>query len=308
MKLLIELPTWLGDAVMATPAIENIFHHYPNAEVSLIGSINSIQVFKYHPKVSKTFLLNRKIVSLARDIISFEEFDVFFSFRGSLRARVNKLIIPAKRKFQFNFQRYTSKHQVEKYNCFVNESLGINSIPKKLIIHKHAQKKQKKNKLLGINPGASYGSAKRWYPKKFTDVAVELSSKYEIIIFGSKSEKDFAKDIEKNLIDKSITNYQNLAGKTNLTELISKISELDLFVTGDSGPMHVAAAFEVPTVAIFGPTNHEETSQWMNKKSVIVKKNLNCQPCMKRKCPLKHHKCMKLIEASEINDEIKKII
>jgi heptosyltransferase-2 len=64
--------------------------------------------------------------------------------------------------------------------------------------------------------------------------------------------------------------------------------------------MHLAAAFQIPTVAIFGPTNDKETSQWMNEKSIIVKKNLECQPCMKRTCPLKHHNCMKLIKASDV--------
>ena len=102
-----------------------------------------------------------------------------------------------------------------------------------------------------------------------------------------------------------MTNYQNLAGNTTIPELISRISNLDLFITGDSGPMHVAAAFQVPTVAIFGPTRDKETSQWMNDKSIIVKQNLNCQPCMKRTCPLQHHDCMKLITAVEVLDAVK---
>ena len=80
-----------------------------------------------------------------------------------------------------------------------------------------------------------------------------------------------------------------------------------LLITGDSGPMHVAAAFQVPTVAIFGPTQDDETSQWMNDKSTIVKKNLDCQPCMKRTCPLKHHNCMKLIKANDVLTVVAKL-
>jgi heptosyltransferase-2 len=105
-----------------------------------------------------------------------------------------------------------------------------------------------------------------------------------------------------------VTNYKNLAGNTTITELINKIASLDLFITGDSGPMHVAAAFQVPTVAIFGPTEDQETSQWMNKYSAIVKKNLNCQPCMKRTCPLQHHNCMKLIKAAEVLSVTKSLL
>ena len=91
-----------------------------------------------------------------------------------------------------------------------------------------------------------------------------------------------------------------MAGKTTIPELINHISNLDLFITGDSGPMHVAAAFQVPTVAIFGPTKDDETSQWMNDKSIIVKQNLDCQPCMKRTCPLNHHRCMRAIKSSDV--------
>ena len=69
--------------------------------------------------------------------------------------------------------------------------------------------------------------------------------------------------------------------------------------------MHLAAALQVPTVTIFGPTKDKETSQWMNQKSGIVKKNLDCQPCMQRVCPLTHHNCMKLVETSDVLKAVK---
>jgi heptosyltransferase-2 len=138
-------------------------------------------------------------------------------------------------------------------------------------------------------------------------VASELSDRYDIVIFGGPDEQDIAMDIEKLLIKKDVKNYKNLAGKSTIPELINRISNLNLFITGDSGPMHVAAAFEVPTVAIFGPTKDNETSQWMNKKSLIVKKNLDCQPCMKRTCPLGHHDCMNLIKAVDVLDSVKSL-
>ena len=81
-----------------------------------------------------------------------------------------------------------------------------------------------------------------------------------------------------------------------------------MFITGDSGPMHIAASFQIPTVSIFGPTRVEETSQWKNVQSVVVKKNLDCQPCMKRTCPLKHHNCMKLIKSDDVLIALDKII
>ena len=71
--------------------------------------------------------------------------------------------------------------------------------------------------------------------------------------------------------------------------------------------MHIAASFNIPTVAIFGPTKHNETSQWMNVKSTVIKKTLSCQPCMKRTCPLKHHNCMKEIKALEVLSAVKRL-
>ena len=109
------------------------------------------------------------------------------------------------------------------------------------------------------------------------------------------------------MIEKGVNNYINLVAKTSIDELINQIANLDLFITGDSGPMHLAAAFQIPTVAIFGSTNDKETSQWMNENSMIVKKNLECQPCMKRECPLKHHNCMKLVHASDVLEAVKQI-
>jgi len=306
MKILIELPTWLGDSVMATPAIENIVKHFGVAEITLLGSLISIDALQRHPNVIHSYVLDKNYINLYKVLNGFDKFDLFFSFRNSLRTKFIKFCISSKNKYQFNSAKFNKLHQVEKYNNFINNSLDIETIAKQLTLHIKKKNKDGESKLLGINPGASYGSAKRWYPKHFADVAINLSSEYDIVIFGGPGEKDIAKDIENYLIKKGVDNYQNLSAKMNIKELITQISKLDLFITGDSGPMHLAAAFQVPTVTIFGPTKDKETSQWMNEKSLIVKKNLECQPCMKRSCPLKHHNCMKLVEASDVLAAIKK--
>ena len=70
--------------------------------------------------------------------------------------------------------------------------------------------------------------------------------------------------------------------------------------------MHIAAAYQIPTVSVFGPTNDKETSQWKNTNGIILKKNLDCQPCMKRSCPLKHHNCMKFLESSDVLEAVQK--
>ena len=308
MKVLIELPTWLGDCIMATPAIENIVNFYNDIEITFVGSFVSIEAMKDHPKAVKTVVLDKKYSVLYKNAKGLGGFDVFFSFRSSFRTKFLKFFVSANSKYQFDKNKYINCHQVKKYNDFVNNSLNINTNPEELKLYTKNQSSNTSQKsILGINPGASYGSAKRWYPQEFAKVASELSSQYDVIIFGGPGEKDIAMDIEKSLIEKGVDNYQNLAGETTIPDLINHISKLDLFITGDSGPMHVAAAFQVPTVAIFGPTKDDETSQWMNEKSIIVKKNLDCQPCMKRTCPLGHHDCMNLIKAVDVLQSIKNL-
>ncbi|WP_369178966.1 lipopolysaccharide heptosyltransferase II [Candidatus Thiodubiliella endoseptemdiera] len=312
-KILIEIPTWLGDCVMATPAIENIIKQYPNIQITIFGSSVATEIFKYHPQVDRIVVdesRNKKyrIYYLYRLAKQLGRFDCALSFRRTITSKL--FIFFTKASLKKKYRRYDKipTHQVNRYNDFVNIALHKNNIASKLIIHTNSKPLKLDKKILGINPGASYGSAKRWYPDEFAKVASVLSAQYNIVIFGGNSEVDIASDIEKKLVDNGVKNYTNLAGKTSVSALIKQLSILDLFITGDSGPMHVAAAFQVPTVAIFGPTKDKETAQWMNQKSVIIKKNLECQPCMKRICPLKHHNCMKKIKANEVLDATVKIL
>ena len=301
-KIFIELPTWIGDCIMATPSIENISKNYGNPEITFAGPVNSLDLMRHHPNVHDTVVLKKKFSDI-NEIRKYQEnFDLFFSFRGSIRSNLLKFFVLSDEKFQFNKGKYNVGHQVEKYNNFINDSLNINSKPGGLKIYKNPNLDYHDyaRPTVGINPGASYGSAKRWSPKKFSEVALMLSPNYDIVIFGGPKEIDIASDIESELTRIGVSNFQNFAGKIGIDELVHAIAKLDLFITGDSGPMHIAAAFKIPTVSIFGPTKDNETSQWMNPKSAIVKKDLDCQPCMKRTCPLGHHNCMSQINAKDV--------
>lgn len=303
MKIFIEIPTWLGDAIMATPAIQNIIKTYPNATITLLGSYVSTKAFEGYPNIEKIVVDETKkggnrylnLIKLAR---SLGEFELAFSFRRSFSSRFLLFFIKARQKF--GYKRFTKQeiHLAIRYNDFVNRSLGINNPTKDLKLYFKPFVYNKPT--LGINPGATYGSAKRWYPKEFAKVAIALANKYDIIIFGGPTELDIANDIASELVNEGITNFTNLAGKTTIKELIEKIAGLDLFITNDSGPMHIAAAYKIKTVAIFGPTKFTETHQWNNPFEIIVKKDLDCMPCMKRVCPLGHHDCMKEIKASDV--------
>jgi len=303
MEILIETPNWLGDAVMISPSLSNLQKSFNDANFTFIGSELAIELFSDFPNLKECYSIDKSYIKNIKLLPKIGKFDLFISFRSSFRTTILKNLICADKKIQFNKRIYNSGHQVEKYNQFINQELNLNNDAGKLILHSTASRFKSNKKTIGINPGAAYGSAKRWTKEGFVNVAAKLSKDYEIILFGSTKEVDICNYIEKELIKSGAQNLTNLAGKTSIQELMENIKALDVFLTGDSGPMHIAAAFQIPTVSIFGPTKHLETSQWKNENSVIIKQDLPCQPCMKRSCPLKHHQCMKLIKPNKVIKE-----
>ncbi len=322
MKILIILPNWLGDAVMATPAIELLSAYYPRAEFTFVGSFVAIEALKYHPSCKNAIVDETKkapnrvkaTYELAKKLGSF---DMALSFRNQIHSSLllrltGSVLCIAKKSWHSMFllshtptikaDKHLSKQYAEL--AMINtDTWNKTTPPLKLYI----EPKKFDKPMMGINAGATYGSAKRWYPERFAAVAKEYSESYDIIIFGGPNEVEMASEIEANLKASHVSNYTNLAGKTNIKELCSLIGGCSLFVTNDSGPMHVAAAYKVPTVSIFGPTKHTETSQWMNEKSIIVRHEMPCAPCMRRECPLGHHECMKSIEAAEVVEAVREL-
>jgi len=292
MKLLIEPPTWLGDAVMASGAIKEVIKYFNADEVIFLGSFVSIELFK---PLGKTILIDKK--HRIKQFLSLEKVDVFVSFRSSIYSK----ILGLKAKKSYIFSKNYEGHQVEKYSKFVNSFINQNKIYKPSLEYKPFKYFKP---TIGLNPGATYGSAKRWYPEEFAKVANALGKTYDIIIFGGPGEEDIANDIEKNL---TIKNYQNLCGKLSIKELCEKIGGLEMLITNDSGPMHIASAYDIKIVALFGPTKYTETSPY-SKNYKIVTKDLECAPCMKRECPLKHHNCMKEISADEVIKTAKELL
>ncbi len=319
MKLLIILPNWLGDALMATPAIEALCKVYPDATLTLVGSYVSLEALKHHPQCTRAYVDETKkggnrFLNTYRFAKLLGVHDMGITFRNQLHSslllRLSGTRITAARSSWHSRALLSHPVKPNRPAHLVEQYLDIAQAlsPKPLEtgpLCLHIQPRHYERPTLGINPGATYGSAKRWYPEKFAEVARTFSDRYDIVIFGGPNETQMAGDIETRLGGINVT---NLAGKTTVNELCAMIGGLDLFITNDSGPMHVAAAYGVPTVAVFGPTRHLETSQWKNEKSVIVRHEMECSPCMKRECPLGHHECMKSITAAEVIEAAKKII
>ena len=151
-------------------------------------------------------------------------------------------------------------------------------------------------KLVGVNPGAYFGSAKRWLSDRFAELLDRLIEKEnaEVVIFGASNELQIAQVIQSYMRCQPLI----FSGKTSLAELIAMISVCDLFITNDSGPMHLAAALRVPTLAIFGPTDEVATGP-LSPTAVLVKKKVECSPCLLRECPI-DHRCMTRISVDEV--------
>jgi len=322
MRILIILPNWLGDAIMATPAIELLVKYYPDAQLTFVGSYVSIEAIKHHPNtqlaiVDETKKASSRLLATYKLAKQLGKFDMAISFRNQIHASLllrftGTVITIARNSWHAQLllshtpKINTQQHLVKQYAqlAMVNTNNFDGEIPP-LKLYIPAKKFEKPT--LGINAGATYGSAKRWYPERFAEVAAHFKEQFDIIIFGGPNEVEMAQDIQNHLEKLGVTNFTNLAGKTTIEELCATIGGCSLFITNDSGPMHVAAAYQVPTVAIFGPTRYKETSQWMNEKSIIVRHEMECSPCMKRECPLKHHECMTTITASEVIEAVKNL-
>jgi heptosyltransferase II len=165
------------------------------------------------------------------------------------------------------------------------------------------------NPIFGLNPGAEYGPAKRWPVERYIAAAKEIRKRTNCawILFGGKNDTEQTNQIQSALGDGP--GVVNVAGKTSLRELMSLSKLCRVFLTNDTGPMHVAAALGVPTVAIFGSTSPEMTAPLAaNGSSLqILASDAPCSPCFLRECPI-DFRCMKGIGVEPVVEAVLKTI
>ena len=172
----------------------------------------------------------------------------------------------------------------------------MESVKKKFGLEKIAQP------ILGLNPGAEYGPAKRWPVEKFTAAAKEIQQRTNCswILFGGKDDLQLATQIESK-IQNPKSKIQNLAGKTSLRELMSLLKSCRVLLTNDTGPMHVAAALGTPVVVPFGSTSPELTGPGLpgDARNQLLKSDAPCSPCFLRECPI-DFRCMNGISVASV--------
>src|SRR4030067_2066103 len=334
-KILIRCTNWIGDAVLTMPALAAVRQKFPDAEISILVKPWVAGLFENSPDIDRIIIYDDKKYSrlcgkrkLVSDLKK-HKFDMAILFQNAFEAAFLSFLAGIPVRYGYNTDgrgmllthkikpsdETLKKHQVWYYldllkpmGITIEEpelSLKIENKNKTAASNVLKKNRIKKDELIiGINTGASYGPAKRWLPDRYAKLAEMLIERYNarIILFGSKDDKEVANEIASLSSHKLI----NLAGKTSLSEATATIERCRLFITNDSGLMHIAAALNVPVIAIFGSTSPERTGPY-GKGHHIIYKNVECSPCLKRECPT-DFKCMELISVDEVYSRAEKMI
>jgi len=341
-KIIIRGTNWIGDAVMTLPAIAAIRSLFPDSQLDVLARNWSSPVYKYskhtdniiefeRPKGLPTFAIISRIAKKIRG----NGYELAIAFPNSFEsALIFKIAgIPKTYGYNTDFRSVIlsravdlpgykgTKHEVFYYLNLVEKVFGKKwkegSLAPEPVLHipqdeqNRARGLLKKNgwngksRLLGLNPGAAFGPAKCWPAEKYRELAVALTQTFPdstIVVFGTEREREAGEEICVPLGKRAI----NLCGRTALDEAICTISVLDLMVSNDSGLMHVAAACQVPLVALFGSTNPVTTGPF-SKQARVIKHELPCSPCLSRECP-RDFICMLGITVSEVLDACQEMV
>ncbi len=319
--LLLRAVNWLGDAVMTTPALAAVRAACPGVRIALLAKPLVAELFRQHPDVDEVVVYERPgrhegAAGKARMAweLRRRRFDAALLFQNAFDAALLAFLagVPERAGYATDGRRLLltrpvpltedilARHEVEYYLCLLDRlgiprpadpelRLAVTEEERSSMARRLAERGiGRGSRMVAINPGATYGSAKRWYPDRFAAVADALSEEWgtSVVIVGSSAEAPLAGEIEASMRKAPV----NLAGKTTVRELMALLSLSAFLVTNDSGPMHIAAALGVPLVAVFGPTDWRRTSPW-TPRARIVRVDVDCSPCRRRICD-RGHECM----------------
>lgn len=324
-RLIVRAPNWLGDAVMALPALGAVRRAFPDSTLVVAAPPSVAPLFEEGTPAAPDEILtidrDREVSQLrsARGDALLLLTNSFGSawiarrsgigerwgFRASARSPLLTRAVPRPR---------GTLHQVEYYRALIG-GLGIETAegdPVLPTLQPSSAARARGDALLagagiqpsttivGFAPGAAYGQAKRWPPDRVAQVIAALAPRgVTSVLVGARGDRDTARAIESALPPG--TRVVDLVGRTSLRELVGVIARCAAFVSNDSGAMHVAAAVGVPLTAIFGPTDERATAP--AGTSDVMRRNVFCRPCMLRDCPI-DHRCMKRIDVASVLDSV----
>lgn len=321
---------------MATPVLADLRSHFPNAQITVMCQGGTASLLEQDPHINEILSYKKPSgwIHRARNFEMIEELrkgeydlgvlltnsfsSAWWFWRGRVRNRLGfsahwrKPLLNRAVPFPENLE---TQHLVLTYKALL-KPLGIeisNSPPRLYLSEKEINKGKEflkkfhivlgKERVIGINPGAAYGSAKCWLPERFIEVTRKLVENPElhILYFGDNLGAPLVNQICQHFPSRVV----NLAGKTTIRELMALIKCCNAFLTNDSGPMHIAAALGTPLLALFGSTNEVKTGPY--PKGRVIHKHVECSPCYKRVCPI-DFRCMKRIEADEVYNELMSVL
>jgi len=330
-NIIVRMPNWIGDLVMATPVLTDLRKAYPQASITAMCRSPLCELLQDDPEIDELFCFSkasvfgrrsekRSVVEKLRQgkydlgiLLTHSFSSAWWFWQGRVERRLGyecngrKLLLTDSASLPENIQH---QHLVLTYKMLL-APLGIplsDTHPRLFLSEKEVASARvvleqrgvpKEAILIGINPGATYGSAKCWLPHRFREVTERLLTNPSIYVvyFGDLATSSLVKEICAGLPSRVI----NLAGHTSLRELAALISLCDVLLTNDSGPMHIADALGTPLVALFGSTSEVVTGPFRTGK--VIHKHVECSPCYQRACPI-DFRCMKQIEAEEVYQEI----
>lgn len=327
MKILIRATNWVGDAIMALPALRAVRSRFCDAEIAILARPYVADIYRgqqvcdrlipYDPHGAQAGFSGReRLVSELRA----QKFDVALLLQNAFdaawlawRAGISQRIGYARdgrRLLLTKAVRVPKRGEIPAHEQFYYLELlrragWIDSLPSESFIRLDVSEENGRRAAeflfsagarsgvtrIAIGAGASYGSAKCWPPDRFAEFAnlYRSHTDADVILFGTSSEASVSSAIAAGMRCMPI----DLTGKTAIADLPALLSQCDLFVGNDSGAMHVASAVGLPVVAVFGPTNPEGTAP-VTPKCTIVQQKPYCSPCFLRRCPT-DHRCMTAI-------------
>jgi heptosyltransferase II len=325
-RMLILSPNWLGDAVMALPAIADVRRRFPRARLIVAARRSVADVFHLAPSVDEVLLLQwsgtllrRRALRADLDALRRTAADAALLLPNSFASAwvVHRAGIPERMGYARDWRRRwltravktprRSVHQAEYYQHLVR-ALDIPSGPLEPVLEAPeaavaegrallaARGWDQTRPLIAIAPGAAYGTAKRWMPAHFAHLVTMLARTRSAtsVMVGSRGDRETTTWI-RDLVPEAERAYLiDAAGETSLESLAGVMRLARVFVSNDSGAMHMASALGVPVVGLFGPTREYETAPLARAghRVEVMLHPVWCRPCMLRECPI-DHRCMK---------------
>jgi heptosyltransferase-2 len=324
-RILIRAANWVGDAIMTTPAVRAIRRNFPSARITLLAKPWVAPVFAHNPDIDEVMIYQaagrhggwKGLLRLASDLRC-QRFDLAILFQNAFEAALLTFLAGIPRRMGFTTDGRTALlterirtwrplkqgHLIDYYlGLLSGAGMTLHGRQLTLVIAPDEQLEARRyltgkgltdGLWIGLNPGATFGTAKRWLPDRFAELGRRLiaEQKAYILIFGGPGEAGLGQWLATEIGDRAI----DLCGQTTLRQAMALIGQCKLFVTNDSGLMHVAAALEIPQVAVIGPTDPVATGP-VNQASRMVYLPEACEfsPCMKPHCPIVDHRCMTAI-------------